>query len=541
MEGSLEIAPVELVIELAEFGPQGPKGDKGDPGLVEAPAGGVLSGTYPNPGFVQDMATQSELDALQAATNAAIAAEEASRIAADNLRVLLTDSRLTDARTPTGGAGGVLSGNYPNPGFAVDMAEQGELTAHEADTTSVHGIADTSQVILEGDSRLSNSRAPNGSAGGVLAGTYPSPSFAADMATQTELDAEAAARVAADALLIPLTQKGAASGVATLDGGSKVPASQLPALAITEAFTVVSQAAMLALTAERGDVAIRTDLSKSFILSADDPTVLANWKELLTPTDLVSSVDGRSGVVTLSDLYTPKSHEALTTTAHGGIVASTDSRLTDQRVPTDGSVTNAKVAAGAAILESKLALDVATGLLIPKALVDAKGDLLTATADNAPARLAVGANDRTLIADSAAATGLKWGPEAWTAYTPALFGVTIGNGNTTGSAYIRIGRLIMFRAIINFGTTTTVPGIIQIALPVGSFGLVAGQIKGHALDGGLAHYPMWTIPPDTSSVYLYAIKTDSTYAFLVGVSSTVPFAWGSGDQVLLSGTYEAAS
>src|SRR5688572_3771138 len=40
-------------------------------------------------------------------------------------------------------------------------------------------------------------------------------------------------------------------------------------------------------------------------------------------------------------------HAALTTSAHGGIVASTDARLTDQRVPTDGSVTDVKVAGGA--------------------------------------------------------------------------------------------------------------------------------------------------------------------------------------------------
>ena len=87
-------------------------------------------------------------------------------------------------------------------------------------------------------------------------------------------------------------QKGAANGVAPLDAGSKIPTAYLPALAITSTAVVASQAAQLALTAQEGDVAVRSDLNKSYIHNGGGAGTMADWQELLTPTDAVLSVNG---------------------------------------------------------------------------------------------------------------------------------------------------------------------------------------------------------------------------------------------------------
>lgn len=93
---------------------------------------------------------------------------------------------------------------------------------------------------------------------------------------------------------------GQPDGIASLDGNGLIPTSQLPALALTDVYVVGSQAAQLALIAEEGDVAIRTDLNKSYIHNGGSAGTMADWSELLTPTDSVTSVNGQTGVVNLT-------------------------------------------------------------------------------------------------------------------------------------------------------------------------------------------------------------------------------------------------
>jgi len=91
--------------------------------------------------------------------------------------------------------------------------------------------------------------------------------------------------------------KNVANGYAGLGTDGKLISSQLPSITISETFVVASQVAMLAIVGETGDVAVRTDLNKSFILKGTNPAVLSDWQELLTPTSAVTTVFGRNGAV----------------------------------------------------------------------------------------------------------------------------------------------------------------------------------------------------------------------------------------------------
>lgn len=91
-----------------------------------------------------------------------------------------------------------------------------------------------------------------------------------------------------------------AGNVPVLGEDGKLNTSVIPAIALTETFEVDSEAAMLALEAQPGDIAIRSDANKTYILKAAPATNAENWTMLKTPTDGVLSVNGKTGAVTLN-------------------------------------------------------------------------------------------------------------------------------------------------------------------------------------------------------------------------------------------------
>jgi hypothetical protein len=99
------------------------------------------------------------------------------------------------------------------------------------------------------------------------------------------------------AALEVVANKNQANGYAGLGPDGKIPDGLIPALAIGEPFVVGSEAEMLALAAQKGDVAKRTDEGKSYILGGDgNPATLANWIGLDDSVDGVQSVAGTAPI-----------------------------------------------------------------------------------------------------------------------------------------------------------------------------------------------------------------------------------------------------
>jgi hypothetical protein len=175
---------------------------------------------------------------------------------------------------------------------------------------------------------------------------------------------------------------------------------------------------------------------------------------------------------------------------------------------------------------------------ISSSIVDAKGDLITATANDLPAILPVGANDLILTAASGETTGLKWAG-AWQTWSPTLANMTIGNGTIT-ARYSRIGKTVVFSVRVQFGSTSSITGSPNFLLPSSA--------------ASNAVFPVWCVDTgvgswfgragifafDYTRIYLDLIGVGGSYAAGLPFGASAPFTWGTNDEFTVSGTYEVA-
>ena len=85
----------------------------------------------------------------------------------------------------------------------------------------------------------------------------------------------------------------------SISGSNVITAS---VIALSTIQTAANETAMLALTTQEGDVVVRSDQSKTYMKNNGTAGSMADFTELATPTDAVTSVNGNTGAITADQL-----------------------------------------------------------------------------------------------------------------------------------------------------------------------------------------------------------------------------------------------
>jgi len=149
-----------------------------------------------------------------------------------------------------------------------------------------------------------------------------------------------------------------------------------------------------------------------------------------------------------------------------------------------------------------------------------------------------GTNTVDSVLASTIASTVTLANSAWTTWTPTWSGTGASAGNATVSAkHKTIGKTVHFRISVTLGTTSSVSSsTTAFSLPSTPIAETVGQCI--SLDGTTRYAAEAAISTNGTVIPLCTPSTAGGASRTI--STNAPFAWGSTDVLLISGTYEVA-
>ena len=207
-------------------------------------------------------------------------------------------------------------------------------------------------------------------------------------------------------------------------------------IALTTVQTAANESAQLALTTQEGDIVVRSDQNKSYVRNSGTAGTMADFTELLTPTDQVLSVNGNTGAISAAQIAAAveaaTDSNTFTDADHTKLNGANDASNLDTGTLPDGRFPSTLPTASAANLTS-----IPAGQLTGT-VADARITTLTASKLSGALPAISGANLTGVAATTAAtlATARNIGGVSFDGSANIdLPGVnTAGNQNTTGTS-----------------------------------------------------------------------------------------------------------
>lgn len=125
---------------------------------------------------------------------------------------------------------------------------------------------------------------------------------------------------------------------------------------------------------------------------------------------------------------------------------------------------------------------------------------------------------------------------AFGTYTPTLGGWTIGNGTISGH-YAQVQKVVLFRARLTIGSTTTISGSPTFTVPVTARLVGAAEMFHASGNPGGAGYGLFARLSSSTEVTVQYLGTNGVRTNL---STTAPGTWATGNIIDVHGWYEAA-